>query len=280
MALTPAERDEGWVLACMSTPLEDCVLDVSAMRLTEEEFLGGDHLNAMITELERNERIACNVRAVRLRLVEPTTVPFVAGQFVNVEIPGSPYVRTYSLANPPSKADHLDLIIKIHPGGRFSALVESGVARGTRLRAFGPLGKMRVRLSHRPMIMVADGVGLAPVLSMLADQAEKGNTRPIGLFFGVATAEHLFGLEQLRAIQCVMPSLEFVPVLAEAWPAAWSGETGLVTEALERHVARAVDHDAYVCGPSPCVQAAIPLLRRLGVHPRNIYVDVFTAAVR
>jgi alkene monooxygenase reductase len=280
MALAPGEHDEGWILPCTSVPEGDCVLDVSAMGLTEEELLAGDPSGVFMTELERNERLTPDIRAVRLRLVEPETIRFVAGQFVNVEIPGTSDTRSYSFANPPSADRHIDLIIKVLPGGRFSSLLEDGLRPGARLRVTGPFGQMRVRLSHRPMLMIAGGSGLAPMLSMLADLAAKANTRPLKLFFGVRTADDLFGLERLGEIQRAMPVLDVIPVLSHIWPASWSGQTGMVTDAVARLVPTAADHDAYICGPPPCIDAAFPLLLRRGVRQRNIYVDVFTSAVR
>lgn len=280
MALAPGERDEGWILPCTSVPVDDCAVDVSAMGLTEEELLAGDPSGVFVTELERNERLARDIRAVRLRLVEPETIRFVAGQFVNVEIPGTTSARAYSFANPPSEGRHIDLLVKVLPGGRFSSLLEGALQPGARLRVSGPFGQMRIRLSHRRILMVAGGTGLAPMLSMLADLAEKGSARPVTVFFGVRTADDLFGLDRVEAIQRAMPALEVVPVLSHAWPDDWRGETGLVTDALARRVPSAADHDAYLCGPPPCIDAAFPLLVRRGVRPRNIYFDVFTPATR
>jgi propane monooxygenase reductase subunit len=278
MALAPEEHAEGWILPCTSEPTDDCTLDVDAMGLSEDEFLAGDRSGVFETELVRNERLTRDIRAIRLRLVDPPSMPFVAGQFVNVEIPGTTDTRAYSFANPPSENGHVDLIVKVLPGGRFSALLEDALPLGAGIRVHGPFGQLRVRLSHRPIVMIAGGSGLAPILSMLADLADKGNARPVTVFFGVRGADDLFCLDRIAAIQRAMPALELVPALSHSWPADWSGETGLVTEVLTRRLPSVAGHDAYVCGPPPCIDAAVPLLLARGVRRQNVYFDVFTPA--
>jgi NAD(P)H-flavin reductase len=70
----------------------------------------------------------------------------------------------------------------------------------------GPFGQLKVRLSHRPIIMIAGGSGLAPIESMSADLADRRNTRPVTVFFGARTAADLFHLERLEAIGGRMPA--------------------------------------------------------------------------
>jgi propane monooxygenase reductase subunit len=68
-----------------------------------------------------------------------------------------------------------------------------------------------------------------------------------------------------------------VPALSE--PGAdddWDGETGMITDVVQRHEADLARVHAYVCGPPPMVEAAIPLLERLGVPEKRVYYDKFT----
>jgi propane monooxygenase reductase subunit len=60
---------------------------------------------------------------------------FTAGQFVNVVVPGTDEVRSYSMTNAPTDADRVDLVVKILPGGAFSGLLQSGLRVGDPLRA-------------------------------------------------------------------------------------------------------------------------------------------------
>ena len=156
-ALSNSERDEGTILACASIPLEDCVIDVSAMELTEGEFRAGDKTASYDTTLETLEHLTHDIRYLRLRLQDPPTMSFVAGQFVNVETPGTQATRSYSMANAPREPDVIELIVKVLPNGVFSGYLEQEAAPGDHIRVDGPFGTLKVRLSHRRILMIAGG---------------------------------------------------------------------------------------------------------------------------
>jgi ferredoxin len=124
LALSPTERSEGYALICTAMPLSDCTLDASAMELTEDEFASGDRTCAILAEVEFKEALAPDIRRLYLRLVEPDSIKFTAGQFVNAEVPGSQQLRAYSMANPPSDRHHVELIVKLLPNGIFSSYLE------------------------------------------------------------------------------------------------------------------------------------------------------------
>ena len=276
--LTPAERDDDWFLPCVSVPTDDCIIDISNMGLTEEEFLSGDPSGEYETRIEVNEPLTRDIRRLRLRIDNEEGMKFTAGQFANIQIPGTQLLRPYSMANSPWENNILDFAIRIFPEGRFSQLLESRLKAGDRLQVHGPYGELRVRLSHRSIIMAAGGSGLAPLLSMLLQLAEKGNERPVQLFFGVRSKEDLYHTGQIEAVRRRMPALEFIPVLSESRPDDWQGETGLVTEAISRYRESFRNYDAYLCGPPPMVDAATSLLVERGVRARNVYFDAFYPA--
>lgn len=271
-ALPASERAKGWVLACSSVPVEDSVIDVESMELTEEDFRAGDTTGSHAATVEALEPLTADISFLRLRLDAP--MKFVAGQFVNVFPPGSDQSRSYSMANPPSQPDVIDLVVKLLPGGFFSTYLRHSAGRGDRVVVQGPYGMLRVRLSHRRILMVAGGSGLAPLLSMLDDLAEKGNTRPVTLFFGARRRADLYFEQRIRDLELAMP-LEFIPALSEDWPEDWAGETGLVSDAVARRRPNLEGYDAYLCGPPPMIDATRPLLIARGVRERNIYFDAF-----
>jgi propane monooxygenase reductase subunit len=222
------------------------------------------------------EFLTADIAAVRLDLID-SRIEFTAGQFVNVEIPGTGLQRTFSLANCPAQDDRVELIVKLYPDGAFSRFLREDAAAGTGVRVHGPYGQLKLHLSHRPVLMIAGGSGLAPLLSMLRDCGERGFDRPVTMFFGARTAGDLYLVEAIEEIGAALPEFEFIPVLSESWAADWSGATGLVTDAIAAW-RDTLAHDAYLCGPPPMISAAIPLLTGAGIRPRNIYFDAFTPA--
>ena len=276
--LNSAEREAGWFLPCVSVPADDCTIDISSMYISEEEFLSGDQSREYETRIEINEPLTKDIRRLRLRIVDEDGMKFTAGQFANIQIPGTRLLRPYSMANSPKEKNIMEFVIKIFSEGKFSRQLENGLKAGDRLQVHGPYGEMRIRLSHRNIIMVAGGSGLAPLLSMLYQLAEKGNERPVQFFFGARTDDDLYYIKEIEAVRQHMPALEFIPVLSASWPGDWQGETGLVTAALSRYKESFRNYDAYLCGPPPMIDAATSLLVKRGVRPRNVYFDAFYPA--
>ena len=276
--LNPEERDEDWFLPCVSAPTEDCVIDISNMGITEAEFLAGDQSRQYQTRIEINELLTQDIRRLRLRILDEEGMTFTAGQFANIQIPGTEQLRPYSMANSPQETNIMEFVIRLFPGGKFSGQLEQ-LKTGGRLQVHGPYGELKIHLSHRNIIMVAGGSGLAPLLSMLHYLADSGNERPVQLFLGVRTEADLYYTDKIAALQRRMPVLEFIPVLSESWPGDWQGETGLVTESISRYRESFRNYDAYLCGPPAMIDAATTLLVERGVRPRNVYFDAFYPAV-
>jgi propane monooxygenase reductase subunit len=273
--LTEVDRAGGWVLACTAIPLSDCTVDVGEMELSAEEFEAGDRVRSYVCEVESKVALTDDIRVLRLRVTGPDAFKFVAGQFVNIKVPGTGASRSYSMSNAPSDREHIELIVKLMPGGVFSSYLESQLKIGDRVCVEGPHGQLKIRLSHRPIVAAAGGSGLAPMLSMLTDLAEKGNSRKVTFFFGARRLHDLYLVERLKELQRRMPSLDLVFSVFEGAPAGWEGETGHVTDALSKRMAHLDGHDAYLCGPPGMIDAARTLLVERGVRPKNIYLDAF-----
>ena len=198
---------------------------------------------------------------------------------VNVEAPGTQATRSYSMANAPHEPDVIELIVKVLPNGVFSGYLEREAAPGDHIRVEGPFGTLKVRLSHRRILMIAGGSGMAPLLAMLTDLAAKGNERPVTFFFGARTVNDLYCRDRIAQLSEKM-AIDFVPVLSESWPDDWEGEIGFVTDAVARRLPNLEGYDAYLCGPPPMIDAATPMLIQRGVRPRNIYFDALLLWLR
>ena len=119
---------------------------------------------------------------------------------------------------------------------------------------------------------------MAPLWSLLNDMAERGIKRKATYFYGARTRKDLFYLEQLHQLEARLPGFRFIPALSMASAEdEWDGETGLITEVLERNLEDEQSHtQAYLCGPPPMIDAAIPVLIRKGITEDRIFFDKFT----
>jgi propane monooxygenase reductase component len=112
---------------------------------------------------------------------------------------------------------------------------------------------------------------------LLTSLAERGIDRKATYYYGARTRRDLFHLAALTALEERLPNFRFVPALSEAEPGdGWDGETGLITDVLDRREGDLADYEAYLCGPPPMVDAAIPLLQAKGCGEARIFYDKFT----
>jgi propane monooxygenase reductase component len=263
-ALPDFEEAEGWILLCRAHPYSD--LEIELINYDEEIIHGGVPPRTVSTRVEAVEELTHDIRALRLS-VEPE-FEFKPGQYVDIDIPGGEGHRSFSMAN--TAPGELEFMIKLYPGGRFSGLLADGsIKPGDELSVTGPYGVFTLRPSSpRRLLFIGGGAGMAPIVSLLRSLDENGSDREATYYYGARTESDLFHLDELASLPC-----QFVPALSED---GWSGETGLITDVVDRLEGDITEVDAYVCGPPPMVEAAIALLERRGVPEAHIYFDKFT----
>ena len=277
-ALPEYESEEGYVLLCRSHAYSD--LEVELINYDEDILRLGIPIVTLQTTVEEIEPLTHDIKRLVLKFAEPgQKMLFTAGQYADIRIPGSDEHRAYSMANTPSTNGHLEFIIKVFPGGRFSGLLEGGISVGQELVVKGPYGVFMLReKSNSEIVCIGGGSGMAPIWSLLNSMAERGIERRATYFYGARTRKDLFYLDRLQQLEERLPGFRFVPALSMATPEdEWDGETGLITEVLERNLeAGQTQMQAYLCGPPPMIDAAIPVLVRKGISEDRIFFDKFT----
>jgi propane monooxygenase reductase subunit len=273
-ALMDFEREQGMALLCSAYPLGDIAIELSDYE--ESELEGGAPIGKFLAEVGAIEYLTHDIVGLKLGLIEPERISFKAGQYVDVLVPGASETRSYSMANPPSRNGEVELMVKLMAGGLFSEYLRGQLKAGARLTLEGPYGSFHRRENERPALFIAGGSGMAPMLSLLRDMAEQRDRRSVTFFYGARTKRDLFDLDELFGFAKLLPCFRFVPALSEAAPIdAWKGATGLITDVLAREVPDAQGMEAYLCGPSAMIDAAIDVLGRLGVSERDIHYDKF-----
>jgi propane monooxygenase reductase component len=275
-ALPDYELDEGYTLLCRAHAYED--LTIELLNYDEEMIRSGLPIQQAVAEVVANDPVTHDMRHLVLRLIEPAEVKFFPGQYVDISVPGTDATRSFSMANTSSReSGQLEFVIKIYPDGLFSHFLDTELAVGDRLELTGPFGVFTLRDSDEDLVFIGGGAGMAPILSLLRSMAERGLERKATYYYGARGRRDLCFEEELRALEGKLPDFRYVPALSEPGPDDdWDGETGLITDVVERHEAGLARAHAYICGPPPMVEAAIPLLERLGVPGKRVYYDKFT----
>jgi propane monooxygenase reductase component len=265
-ALPDFEEAEGWTLLCRAHPYSD--MEIELINYDEEIIHGGTPPRTVSTVVESVEPLTSDIFGLKLRPEEP--LEFKPGQYVDINVPGTEHHRSFSMAN--TNPDTLEFMIKHYEGGLFSGKLKSGeIKPGDTIDVTGPYGVFTLRPSSpRRLLFIGGGAGMAPILSLLRHMQDTESAREASYYYGARTEADLFHLEELGALPC-----GFVPALSED-SNGWRGESGLITDVVERLEGDVTEVDAYVCGPPPMVEATIALLERKGVPEAHIYYDKFT----
>jgi propane monooxygenase reductase component len=276
-ALPDYEKEEGFTLLCRAHVYEDVTIEL--LNFDEEMIRSGLPIQNAVAEVVSIEAVTHDLRHLVLRLIEPAEITFFPGQYMDIAVPGTETTRSFSMANTSSKEDgRLEFIIKVYPDGVFSSFLDDRLAVGDRLDLTGPFGVFTLRdAPDRDLIFVGGGAGLAPILALLRSMAERGIDRKGVFYYGARSKSDLCFVEEIEALKDKLPGFRFVPALSDPTDGEdWEGEVGFITDVLRRYETDLTRAHAYLCGPPPMVEAAMPLLATLGVPEKHIYYDKFT----
>ena len=270
-ALPDYEKEEGYTLLCRAHAYEDVTIEL--LNYDEDMIRSGLPIQQAVAEVLSKDPVTHDMRHLVLRLVEPGEIKFFPGQYMDIAVPGTDQVRSFSMANTSSKEGLLEFVIKVYPDGLFSHFLDERVQPGDRLELTGPFGVFTLREGDQDLVFIGGGAGMAPILSLLRSMAERGIGRKATFFYGARGRRDLCFEDEIRALAEKLPDFSYVPALSHE---EWDGENGLITDVVKRLVGNVSGAHAYVCGPPPMVEAALPLLETLGVPDKRIYYDKFT----
>jgi propane monooxygenase reductase subunit len=275
-ALPEYESEEGYVLLCRARAYSD--LEVELINYDEHMLESGIPIQTVQAEVAEITQLTHDIRRLVLELVDPPEMNWIPGQYAELYIPGTEVHRAYSMANTPASDERAEFIIKVYPGGRFSGLLDGGLKVGDGIKMRVPYGVFALReKSEDDIVFVGGGSGMAPIWSILNHMAEKGIERKATYYYGARTQKDLFYLEEAKELAERLPAeFRFVPALSEP-DDDWEGERGLITDVVMRLEGDLSGTEAYLAGPPPMIDAAIPVLMRKGVDKDSIFYDKFTS---
>jgi ferredoxin-NAD(P)+ reductase (naphthalene dioxygenase ferredoxin-specific) len=259
-------QDEGYVLACMSVLTGSCVVEVPEP--DEIVIHPARIIKASVTAIEP---LTHDIRRLRLKPAKP--LEFSPGQYATLQFTPD-HIRPYSMANV-AGSDELEFHVRLVDGGRVTGYIENVLKVGDAVRVSGPLGTAYLRRKHTgPMLCVAGGTGLAPVLSIVRGALAAGMDNPIHLYFGARSPRDIYGQEWLAQLQRNYPNL-YLHVVVSAGNDDPGVRSGLVTDAFNRDWPDLSGWRAYLCGAPPMVESAAMMVKKKGIPPEHVYADAF-----
>jgi len=201
--------------------------------------------------------------------------PFRPGQFAWLKLADSPHAlaeHPFSYSSSASRPERPTFTIKAYGG--FTRRVPE-LRPGTRVLLDGPHGSFSACPHTERFVLIAGGIGITPIISVLRSAADAGDLRPHLLVYGSVRWEQATFREELQRLRQLI-DLRVVHVLTEP-PPDWHGEAGYVDAGLlERHLPRELrGADFFLCGPPPMLTAALAGLARLGVAPEHVHAEFF-----
>jgi len=212
----------------------------------------------------------------------PRWSPHRAGQHYDIRLTaddGYRAQRSYSIASAPERAGEIDLTVELVEGGEVSAFMHEVVVPGDRIELRGPIGGYFVweAAMGGPLLLVAGGSGVVPLMSMLRHRAAMGSTAPARLLYSSRTYEDVIYRSELDTLAARGDSFELFHTLTRSQPAGWSGfarriDTRMLGEVSRLYGAKAL---TFICGPTALVESAANGLLELGLKSERIKTERF-----
>ncbi|MEZ5285595.1 MAG: 2Fe-2S iron-sulfur cluster-binding protein [Vicinamibacterales bacterium] len=221
-----------------------------------------------------------------IRLARPEGFDFQPGQFVPVrlQIDGKPHVRCYSISSAPDTRGYLE--ISVRNQGLVSGTLHATMRAGATLSINRPAGQfVYPGGDDRPIALLAGGIGITPLLSMLRHAVASDPTRPVTLLYSARREQDIAFLDELRVLAARHPQIRVAITLTR--PAApcrtedgvrW--REGRIDAALIRQYVPAPQHTVFcLCGPPAMLDALTTLLPTLGAPAPQVRFEHFETAV-
>ena len=225
------------------------------------------------------------VRTFRLAPADGGSVPFkfAAGQFLTLglDVEGRRVSRSYTIASPPTR-DYVELAVKREAHGDASRFLHDMLTAGQSVSVAAPAGRFTFDpgKGDAGVTLVAGGVGITPVMSILRDLTDRCWAGKIDLVFSVRGPADVIFADELRSLAGRHPNLRVHVTVTRDAPPDWAGPKGRVTaDLLRRLVPDVAARPAFVCGPDAMAQAAKAELVAAGVPAGRVTLESFTPAV-
>ena len=199
--------------------------------------------------------LSCKVTSVeaitetvyRVRMIPEADFSFRAGQYLMV-VMDERDKRPFSLASTPMEKEIIELHIGASELNPYAMAVMERIQEQRQITVDIPHGEAWLREdSDRPLILIAGGTGFSYVRSILLTALSQQPEREIAIYWGGRELQHLYDLDELKALAIKHPHLKVVPVVEQP-EANFAGRTGTVLAAVMQDYSDMSGHDIYIAG--------------------------------
>lgn len=269
-ALSEDEAAQGYCLPCQMKPKSDLVIQIPSTSEVAKTVAGT--FRATVVDITK---YSSTVMGFTVEVEDRDQLAYLPGQYVNIDVPGTDASRSYSFSTSPDQ-QRLDFLVKLTPKGAMSTWLAERAKVGDELTLHGPNGSFFLREGTTPLLLLAGGTGLAPILSMLRKAAKAGSTRPMHLIYGVNTDAEAVELDTLEQLARELPNFSWDYTVAD--PASTAARKGYVTAHMDPEHLYEGKVSVYLCGPPAMVEAVRVHFQQVDLEPEGFYYEKFSQA--
>jgi ferredoxin-NADP reductase len=204
-----------------------------------------------------------------------------AGQHLDVRLTaedGYQAVRSYSIASPP-EVERIEIAVEAIEDGEVSPYLVEDVLPGDQVEVRGPIGGYFVWESTLggPLLLVAGGSGVVPLLAMIRHRIASGSDAPVRLLYSARSVDDVIYRDELAAIGAERDGIEIIHTYTRVPPPGWDGYARRVDAAMLAEVGWPPTEQPriYVCGPTSFVESAAAALVELGHDASRVKTERF-----
>jgi CDP-4-dehydro-6-deoxyglucose reductase, E3 len=280
-AISDEEKAAGKCLICQSRPRTPTLVirTDNAMAAEEEAPPMPMEARGMVVAADA---VSASVRRLVIALPPAIRFRFCAGMHVELKTPGVAKPRTYSMACAPDdqglpQDGLLEFFITRHENGRASGWLHGAERLGTPIDLHGPYGNFRLpKDAAGPVLCLAGGSGLSPILSIVRRALASGHADPIELVLSVRDRGEAFALDALHALARRHAGFTYRVTLTRAPEAPPGWRCGRIPEWLGLERPDLSKCHVLAAGPPAFVDACVAVARTLGAADERIRTDSFT----
>jgi ferredoxin-NADP reductase len=237
-------------------------------------------LNWQIASIKDIKPETAKVKSFTLTL--PAWMRHRAGQHYDIRLSaedGYQAQRSYSIASEPEREGEVDITVERIDDGEVSTYMHDVLIPGDRIEARGPIGGYFVweASMDEPLLLIAGGSGVVPLMSMIRHRAAVGAKNPTSLLYSSRSFEDIIYYEELEQLRTANHGVQVFHTLTRSQPPDWKGYTRRIDENVLKEVAQPLGRSVqvFICGPTLLVESVANSLVKVGINSNQIRTERF-----
>lgn len=271
--LSSQQISNNYRLSCQVRPISDLKLTIA------NELLNTRIFRATLTEVIK---VTQNIKILRFSCDAQNQLFLEAGQYIQIirQLPFEKLIRAYSLSeiNHANNQVEFALDVQLIEGGVMSSYLHR-LKVNDQIDFSGPYSEKfyTQEFANKDIILIAGGIGLAPVRAILKDVMDSNHKKMIYLFHGARDRSKLYFEKYYRSLADKHPLFNYIPTLSNPLlEDGWTGKTGFVHTTIEQQKQFSLSSKFFICGPEEMIIKTKHCLLSMNINESDISTDSFT----